>query len=83
MCVRSAGVSAKVGRDGWLCLEGKREGEERYRHTGVLPYGTHLIAFSLCRSPLPLLTVPMSIRCHMFLVSVEDFYVAEIPALQT
>lgn len=43
-----AGMSAKVGRDGWLCLEGKREGVERCRRTGVLPYGTHLIAFSLC-----------------------------------
>lgn len=44
-----------MGRDGWLCLEGMREGdregEERYRHAGVLPYETHLIAFFLFSFP--------------------------------
>lgn len=35
----TAGVSAKVGRDGWLCLEGNREGEERgKRATDVQGY---------------------------------------------
>ena len=72
-------MSAEVGRDGWLCLEGKREGDreggERCRRTGVLPYGTHLIAFHSVTpfpSPLPLLGVPLSISCHLFPGSDED-----------
>lgn len=81
VCVCSAGVSAKVGRDEWLCLEGKREGDrEGEKGTDIQrnsPMGLSWLLFHCVTPffplpPFPLFHIPLSIRCHLFLGSDED-----------
>lgn len=70
LCVCSAGVSAKVGRDGWLCLEGNREGEKGTDIQGYSLMGLSWLLFH-CVTPFPS-PLPLSIRCHLFMGSDED-----------
>lgn len=39
----STGMSAEVGRDGWLCLEGKREGDRERGERGADVQGYSLM----------------------------------------
>lgn len=64
-----------AGMDGFA-LRGSERGKRGTDIQGYYLMGLIWLLFHCVTpfpSPLPLLTVPLSIRCHMFLVSVEDF----------